>query len=83
MPLVLSETDYKRLTLFAKIGGIFTFAAGSINLFDFGRVWLGLALIVLGIIVTLAPVPMSVLQPDTLAAEEAAERDGMIAIDDA
>lgn len=80
MPLVLSETDYKRLTLLAKIGGIFTFAAGTINLFDFGRVWLGLGLVLLGIVVTLAPVPMSVVRPDTL---DAAEREDLLAIDDA
>jgi hypothetical protein len=62
--LVLSERDYKLLTLFTKIIGLFTFAAGTIQLIDFGRPWLGLGLVLAGIIVTLAPVPMTVVRPD-------------------
>lgn len=64
MALVLSERDYKLLTLFTKIIGLFTFAAGTIQLIDFGRPWLGLGLVLAGIIVTLAPVPMTVVRPD-------------------
>ena len=67
MALVLSERDYKLVTLFSKVAGIFTFAAGSVVLVDHGKVWLGLGLILLGTIVTLAPVPMTVLQPQSYA----------------
>jgi hypothetical protein len=67
MPLVLSERDYKLVTLFSKVAGLFTFAAGSVVLVDHGRVWLGLGLIVLGSLITLAPVPLTVVQPDTYA----------------
>lgn len=63
MALVLSERDYKLVTLFTKIAGIFLFAAGSVVLVDQGRVLVGLGLIVLGTLVTLAPVPMTVLKP--------------------
>lgn len=66
MALVLSERDYKLLTLFTKIAGIFIFAAGTINLVDFGKVALGLGLVLAGIVITLAPVPMSVVRPDSL-----------------
>jgi hypothetical protein len=66
MALVLSERDYKLLTLFTKVVGIFLFAAGSIMLVDHGRIVLGLALILFGALVTLAPVPMTVVRPDTL-----------------
>ena len=63
MALVLSERDYKLVTLFTKIAGIFLFAAGSVVLVDQGRVLVGFGLIVLGTLVTLAPVPMTVLKP--------------------
>lgn len=65
MALVLSERDYKLVTLFTKIAGIFTFAAGSVVIVDHGRVLLGIFLLVLGIVVALAPVPLTVLRPDT------------------
>ena len=74
MALVLGERDYKLVTLFTKIAGIFLFAAGSVVLVDQGRVLVGLVLIVLGTLVTLAPVPMTVLKPaDVDAADRAAE----------
>jgi len=63
MPLVLSERDYKLVTLFSKITGIFVFAGGSVTLVDHHNVWLGLGLVVLGTAIVLAPVPMSVMQP--------------------
>lgn len=66
MPLVLSERDYKLLTLFTKVAGIFTFAAGTISIVDHGRVGTGLGLVALGILVTLAPVPMAVVRPEGL-----------------
>ena len=65
MALVLSERDYKLVTLFTKIAGIFTFAAGSVVIVDHGRVLLGAILLVLGIVVALAPVPLTVIRPDT------------------
>ena len=65
MALVLSERDYKLVTLFTKIAGIFTFAAGTVVLVDHGRVLLALLLVVLGIVIALAPVPLTVLRPDT------------------
>ncbi|MHB8633386.1 MAG: hypothetical protein ACYDBQ_05370 [Thermoplasmatota archaeon] len=70
MPLVLSERDYKLVTLFTKIGGLFLFAAGSIMIVDWGRVLLGVFLILLGTVVALAPVPMTVLRPDSLPDDE-------------
>ncbi len=70
MPLVLSERDYKLLTLFTKVAGIFTFAAGTITLVDHHNPWLGAILLLLGTIVTLAPVPMTVLRPDTYPADD-------------
>ncbi len=85
MALVLSERDYKLLTLFTKIGGIFVFAAGTINIVDFGNVWLGLGLTLLGMVLVLAPVPMSVLRPDTYPAdgEEGGEGDdGMLTVNE-
>jgi hypothetical protein len=75
MALVLGERDYKLVTLFTKIAGIFTFAAGSIMLVDHGRVGLGLLLILIGIVVTLAPVPMTILMPDSVEKAERAERE--------
>lgn len=78
MPLVLSERDYKLVTLFAKVAGIFTWAGGSVALVDLGRVWLGLGLMVLGAVVTLAPVPMTVVMPEGVAREE---REGELAMD--
>jgi hypothetical protein len=71
MAIVLSERDYKLVTLFTKIAGIFTFAAGTVVLVDHGRVGLGLLLVLLGIIVTLAPVPMTVVMPDSVAKADA------------
>lgn len=65
MALVLSERDYKLVTLFTKIAGIFTFAAGSIVIVDKGQVLLGFLLLLLGILVALAPVPLTVMRPDT------------------
>lgn len=65
MALVLSERDYKLVTLFTKVAGIFTFAAGSIVIVDHGRLLLGVLLLVLGILVALAPVPLTVIRPDT------------------
>jgi hypothetical protein len=65
MALVLSERDYKLLTLFTKVAGIFLFAAGTIMMMDHGRPFLGLGLILFGTVVTLAPVPMTVVRPDS------------------
>lgn len=65
MALVLSERDYKLVTLFTKIAGIFTFAAGSVVLVDHGKPLVGILLLVLGIVIALAPVPLTVLRPDT------------------
>lgn len=70
MPLVLSERDYKLLTLFTKVAGIFTFAAGTVTLVDHHNPILGLTLIALGTVVTLAPVPMTVMRPDTYPGDE-------------
>jgi len=70
MPLVLSERDYKLLTLFTKVAGIFTFAAGSITAIDHHSPVLGLTLIAIGTIVTLAPVPMTVMRPDTYPGDD-------------
>jgi Na+/melibiose symporter-like transporter len=81
VPLVLSERDYKVVTLFAKVAGIFLFAAGSVVLVDQQRVWLGLALIAAGSIVTLAPVPMTVVMPESVDEAERAERDGELSLD--
>lgn len=77
MPLVLAERDYKLLTLFTKIAGIFVFAGGSVTLLDHGRVVLGLSLILLGTVITLAPVPMTVVRPDTYPGDE---DDGMLTV---
>lgn len=79
MALVLGERDYKLVTLFTKIAGIFLFAAGTVVLVDQGRVALALSLVLLGTIVTLAPVPMTVLKPDTL---DAAEREGELSVNE-
>lgn len=79
MALVLSERDYKLVTMFTKILGVFTFAAGLVQLVDYQRVLLGLGLVLLGTIVTLAPVPMTVMRPDSY---DEVERDGMVAIDE-
>ncbi len=80
MPLVLRERDYKLVTMFTKILGIFVFAAGTINIVDFGRVLLGLGLCVLGVAVVLAPVPMSVVVPEGL--EPGADQDGMLTVNE-
>jgi Na+/melibiose symporter-like transporter len=82
MALVLGERDYKLVTLFTKIAGIFTFAAGSIMLVDHGRVAVGLLLIVLGIVVTLAPVPMTILMPDSVDKAERAEREEELTVNE-
>jgi hypothetical protein len=68
MALVLSERDYKILVLFTKVAGIFLWAAGSIMLLDHGKALLGLGLMALGTVVTLAPVPMTVVRPDSVPA---------------
>lgn len=82
MPLVLSERDYKLVTMITKIFGVFTFAAGLVQIVDFQRAWLGLALVALGTIVTLAPVPMTVLRPDSYDAVDAVERDGELVLNE-
>lgn len=79
MALVLRERDYKLVTLFTKVAGIFTFASGTITLVDHGRVVLGLILIALGIVVTLAPVPMTILMPDSV---EKAEREEELTVNE-
>jgi UDP-N-acetylglucosamine transferase subunit ALG13 len=79
MALVLGERDYKLVTLFTKIAGIFLFAAGTVVLVDQHKVWLALALVLLGTVVTLAPVPMTVLKPDSV---DRAEREGELAVDE-
>jgi len=73
MALVLSERDYKLVTLTSKIAGIFVFAGGSVTLVDRGAVWLGLGLVLLGTVITLAPVPLTVVQPESVAQADAAE----------
>lgn len=78
MPLVLAERDYKLLTLFTKIAGIFVFAGGSVTMLDHGRVLLGLALVVLGTVITLAPVPMTVVRPDTYPGDD----DGLLTVNE-
>jgi len=79
MALVLSERDYKLVTLFTKIAGIFTFAAGTVVLVDQHRVALALSLVLLGTVVTLAPVPMTVVKPDSV---DKAEREGELSVDE-
>jgi hypothetical protein len=79
MALVLSESDYRRLTLFTKIVGVFTFAAGTIMMVDYGRPVLGLGLVAFGIFLTLAPVPMSVVRPD-LGDDE--DQEGMLTVNE-
>lgn len=79
MALVLGERDYKLVTLFTKIAGIFLWAAGSVVLIDQHRVWLGLGFIALGTVVTLAPVPMTVLKPDSV---DRAEREGELSVNE-
>jgi UDP-N-acetylglucosamine transferase subunit ALG13 len=74
MALVLSERDYKLVTLFTKIAGIFLMAAGSIVIVDHHQVWLGLALMVTGVVVALAPVPMTVVRPELPDDEDDGER---------
>jgi hypothetical protein len=79
MALVLGERDYKLVTLFTKIAGIFLFAAGTVVLVDQRRVLLAVVLVLLGTVVTLAPVPMTVLKPDSV---DRAEREGELAVDE-
>ena len=73
MALVLSERDYKLLTLFTKVAGIFLFSAGSIMIVDHGKAMLGLALIAFGTVVVLAPVPMTVVRPDSYPEDDDTE----------
>lgn len=80
MALVLSERDYKLVTMLTKIAGIFTFAAGTIMLIDHQKVVAFFVLVSLGIIVTLAPVPMTVMRPDTY--DEAEDDDGMLTVNE-
>lgn len=83
MALVLSERDYKLVTLFTKVAGIFLFAAGTITIIDHGRVGLGLLLVLLGTVVTLAPVPMTVVKPESVeAADREAERDDELEVNE-
>ena len=70
MALVLSERDYKLVTLYTKVAGVMMCAGGSITVVDHHNGWLGLALIVGGAIVTLAPVPMTVMRPDSYPADD-------------
>ncbi len=77
MALVLSERDYKLLVLFTKVAGIFLFAAGTITLVDRHQVGLGLLLVAVGIVVALAPVPMSVVRPKDV---DEAEREGELEV---
>ncbi len=79
MALVLSERDYKMVTLFSKIAGIFTFAAGTFSIFTKGEVLMGVVLLLIGTVVALAPIPMSVMKPDTLDGEE---QDGVLTINE-
>ncbi len=80
MALVLAERDYKLLTLFTKIAGIFTFAAGSIMLIDHQKALLGFGLILLGTFITLAPVPMTVVKPDSVAKADAEAEAAMLEV---
>lgn len=73
MALVLSERDYKLLTLFTKVAGIFLVAAGTITIVDHHNTWLGLLFVLIGTIVTLAPVPMTVIKPDTYPSDDELE----------
>ena len=70
MALVLSERDYKLLTMFQKIAGIFLFSAGTLMMVDYGRWILGLSLVAVGTLIVLAPVPMSIMRPDTFPADD-------------
>lgn len=70
MALVLSERDYKMVTLITKIAGIFTFSAGTIMLVDHGSVKWFFILVLTGIFATLAPLPMTVIRPDTYPDDE-------------
>jgi UDP-N-acetylglucosamine transferase subunit ALG13 len=79
MALILGERDYKLVTLFTKVAGIFLFAAGTVVLVDQHKVLLALVLVVLGTVVTLAPVPMTVLKPDSV---DRAEREGELSVDE-
>ena len=78
MALVLSDRDYKRVTILAKVAGIFTFAAGTIMLVDHGSVKWFFILVLTGILAVLAPLPMTVLKPQGVADEE----DGMLTVDE-
>lgn len=70
MALVLSERDYKLLTMFQKIAGIFLVSGGTITIIDNGRPILGVILAIIGTVVVLAPVPMTIMRPDTYPADD-------------
>lgn len=72
MALVLSERDYKIMTIITKVSGMFMMAAGSIMIVDHGKLWWGLGLLVSGIAVALAPVPMTIVRPEGLDEEDIA-----------
>lgn len=70
MALVLSETDYKRVTILAKVAGIFTFAASTIMLVDHGSLLWFAILFPISLVTTLAPLPMKVIRPDTVPGDD-------------
>lgn len=82
MAWVLGERDYKLVTLFTKIAGIFLFASGSVTIVDQGRILLGVTLLVLGTVVTLAPVPMTVLKPADVDRADRAAAEGELTVEE-
>lgn len=70
MALVVSDRDYKRITVFSKIAGVFTFTAGTVSMVDHGEPIVGIGLVLLGAFFVLAPLPMTVVKPEGVAAEE-------------
>lgn len=83
MALVLSERDYKLVTLFTKIAGIFIFAAGSVMIVDHARPWVGVGMVLLGAAVVLAPVPMTVVRPNTYPGDETPTADdGLLTVNE-
>ncbi len=71
MALVLSETDYKRVTILQKVAGIFMVAASTIMLVDHGSLGWFAILFTVGCLTTLAPLPMKVIKPDTVDDDDA------------
>lgn len=70
MALVISDSDYKRVTILSKVAGIMTVAASTIMLIDHqSPMWFAI-LLPLGMLFTLAPLPMTVVKPEGVAAEE-------------